>query len=90
MTLLLWIVRIVVILLVVRLVLRLISAQLPARRAATRPSRQVERQGGTLVRDPQCGTYIPQTKAIAVSAGGSTAFFCSTGCRDAWAASHRS
>ena len=90
MALFLWIVRIVVVLLVVRMVVRMFTAQATARRQAPGPRRPAERLGGTLVRDPNCGTYIPQTTAIAITSGESTAFFCSTRCRDAWAASHRS
>jgi hypothetical protein len=47
--------------------------------AVAPPDRQVPRsgQGGRLVKDPICGTYVPQ--ATALSAG--DAFFCSEECR---------
>ena len=89
MTLLVWIVRLLVALMILRAVVRLFAAPKPVR-SGTKPARTVERSGGTLVRDPHCGTYIPQSKAIAISSSaGATTFFCSIGCRDAWAAAHR-
>jgi len=40
---------------------------------------------GTLVRDPVCGTYVPQARALtARTASGGTAFFCSEACRSAY------
>ena len=89
MVVLLWILRVIVGLIVVRAVLRMFTSPVPVARRST-PVQPRERLGGALVRDPQCGTYIPQTKAIALTRGDSTAFFCSTDCRDAWAAAHRS
>jgi YHS domain-containing protein len=35
-----------------------------------------------LVRDPVCGTHIPQGSAIALTRGGATHHFCSQECRD--------
>jgi YHS domain-containing protein len=42
--------------------------------------------GGELVRDPHCGTYVARARAIAVSAGNETVYFCSATCRDAYRA----
>jgi YHS domain-containing protein len=39
-----------------------------------------ERVGGQLVRDPQCGTYIPEAKSIKFNAAGATLHFCSETC----------
>jgi YHS domain-containing protein len=51
----------------------------------SRPSNSTpERSGGTLVRDPQCGTYIPESRAIRVGSGDRTLYFCSNACRDAY------
>jgi uncharacterized protein len=86
---LLWLLRGIVILFVVRMVLRMFTPPKPMPRRPA-PSKPQEVSGGTLVRDPQCGTYIPETKAIVVGRGESVTFFCSTTCRDAWAAAHRS
>jgi hypothetical protein len=85
---LLWFVRLLVLLLVVRLIVRGISSVI-AQRSQTRPaSRMSERAGGTLVRDPQCGTYIPEARALLVGRGADAMHFCSATCRDAWMAAH--
>ena len=82
---LLWIARAIILLLILRFVLRLLfCAGAPsARRPAPRAGGPVERAGGELVRDPQCGTYIPKARAIAVGSGAEVKYFCSTTCRDA-------
>jgi hypothetical protein len=87
MTLLIWAFRILILLLIIRFLVRLFL-QRPARPVTGR-SRGPERLGGTLVRDPHCGTYVPQTTAITVGRGTSARHFCSTRCRDAWAEAHR-
>jgi hypothetical protein len=82
MNLVLWIVRVLIILLIIRIVVHWVAG---LRRVPQRRSRSVpERAGGTLVRDPNCGTYVPEARAI--TAGG--LHFCSTTCRDAWMISH--
>ena len=83
MSLILGIVRVLIILLIIRIVVHWIYG----RRKITprRPRTVPERAGGTLVRDPHCGTFVPE--ALAISAGAQK--FCSTACRDAWAAAHR-
>jgi len=83
-----WIVRILVLLLILRFVLRLVFGLLaqksssPGRPGA--PGGKIERAGGDLVRDPQCGTYVPKSRAVVVATGGETRYFCSTNCRDAY------
>jgi YHS domain-containing protein len=89
-TLLIWIVRLVVLLLIVRFVVTMIRQAMQHSRGAgpaagSRSKRPVERLGGTLVQDPQCGTYLPKERALAVTVGGSTQYFCSDKCRDEWA-----
>jgi hypothetical protein len=85
---LMWIVRVLVMLVVIRLVLRALG--IGQRAPAPRPrAREVERAGGTLVQDPQCGTYLPKSRALTLGAGGDAKYFCSPGCRDAYAAAHR-
>ena len=81
----LWFVRILVIMLVMRLIVRTFS---PRRPAAARPASRrtpTERPGGTLVRDPQCGTYIPEARAITVGRGANALHFCSRECQDKYA-----
>ena len=87
MILALWLLRILIILLILRYIVAFFSPRRqPTRRGAT--TRAPERTGGTLVRDPQCGTYIPQSGAVALKRGGATMHFCSTTCRDTWLAGH--
>jgi hypothetical protein len=80
---LLWIVRILVVLFVLRLLLRAVTG---ARSPASQ--RRQARIGGSLVRDPQCGTYLPPARALTLSSRGQVLHFCSDRCRDAWASSH--
>ena len=82
-----WLLDLLVLWLIVRAVARLFSQRpTPTRRAQPRAStKPVERLGGTLVRDPHCGTYIPESGAIRLGTGEATQFFCSTTCRDAYA-----
>ena len=83
-----WILRIIVVLVILRLVFRFLGiAQPPAAKARRKPRGAGEIVGGTLVRDPQCGTYIPQSGAVELTAGRATRYFCSSKCRDAWASS---
>ena len=92
MALLSWIVRTLVILLIIRLVLRMLFPT--PRRTTAGPRRQspdaLERAGGALVRDPHCGTYVPQSRALKVGIGANAQYFCSAACRDAFAAVHDS
>jgi len=86
---LVWFIRALFILLVVRMVLRLLFPPRPpqaSRGPARGPTggRAPEVVGGELVRDPQCGTYIPKTRAITVGAGDNVLYFCSDTCRDAY------
>jgi YHS domain-containing protein len=95
MGILLWIVRVLAFLLLLRIVLNFFFG----RRPATAPPRgrrgpfpgpggpagpAPSKEGGELVRDPQCGTYVPKARAIAASVGSQTSYFCSTACRDAY------
>jgi len=84
--LILWVLRALIILLVLRFVLQLVfGSAKPAQRRKRRHDKAPERLGGELVRDPQCGTFVPKTRAIAVGSGPETKYFCSTTCRDKYA-----
>ena len=37
---------------------------------------------GVLVRDPVCGTFVLQDRAVVVMRSGQAVFFCSEACRD--------
>jgi len=95
-----WLGRLLVLALVIRMVMgALMGAGRRAPTAGPRPgprpgpgpkAQPLERAGGTLVRDPQCGTYLPQARAIRAGAGSDTQYFCSAECRDAYRAAHSS
>jgi hypothetical protein len=83
-----WIVRVLVILFVIRIVLRFFSglargASTP--KAAPKPNQPATREGGQLVRDPNCGTYVPIGRALREGSGTNAVYFCSETCRNAWA-----
>jgi uncharacterized protein len=83
-----WIVRVLAILLLIRMIVRgLFAARSSKARTQGRPASAdgQERIGGELVRDPNCGTYIPKTRAFVVGSGDAAQYFCSTECRDAYA-----
>jgi uncharacterized protein len=83
-----WILRILIILFIIRLVLRFLSrltGGAGAARPAQKPNQPATREGGQLVRDPNCGTYIPMARALREGAGDSAVYFCSETCRTAWA-----
>jgi hypothetical protein len=94
--LLVWIFRVVVVMMIARFVMGLFGGR---RRTAAGPSwpgagpastGRSERSGGTLVRDPQCGTYLPESRAIRAGGGAHVVYFCSVTCRDAYSASESS
>jgi len=81
-----WIFRIIVVLFVLRLIQNYFA---PKARGASPPraggrNTAVERAGGQLVRDPQCGTYVPLSTSVHLVSGSSTLYFCSVACRDAY------
>ena len=40
-----------------------------------------------MVRDPICGTFVVQSRALSADSRGETAWFCSEDCRHKWQAS---
>lgn len=91
MNLIAWIFRILMILFIIRLVLRLFSRLTGSagaagpRESTRRPTQPATREGGQLVRDPNCGTYVPMGRALKEGSGGDAVYFCSETCRRAWA-----
>jgi YHS domain-containing protein len=53
-----------------------------------RGSRTPER-GTRMVRDPICGTFVVQSRALSADSRGETAWFCSEACRHKWQAGRR-
>ena len=81
--LLAWVIEIVVFVVLTRLVFRLFGGAQRTQRQAPAPEPR-ERLGGTLVRDPHCGTYVPMSRALEARSGQETIYFCSAACRDAY------
>jgi YHS domain-containing protein len=44
----------------------------------------VPERGAKMVRDPVCGTFVVQSRALSAERGSETAFFCSEACRRRW------
>lgn len=87
-----WLARGLFIILMVRMVLHFIaSLRRPpaARPRAPRGTNGLAREGGVLVRDPQCGTYVAQSRAVSLGRGDDISYFCSTTCRDEWLAAQQ-
>lgn len=84
-----WIIRILVILFLVRMAVRFVTAIMQGASSPT-PSRKPKSpgtiEGGQLVRDPHCGTYVPIGRALREGSGATATYFCSEDCRRAWAA----
>jgi YHS domain-containing protein len=92
-----WIGRIILILLIIRMVVSFFTGarkRTAAQNGAGASSRgdrggRSEKTVAKLVRDPQCGTYVAETSAIAARQGGETLHFCSEDCRDKYLAAPR-
>jgi uncharacterized protein len=81
---LIWVARAIIFFLLLRFVLRLLfpgPSSPIRRRPGAQASGERERAGGELVRDPNCGTYIPKAKAIAAGSGEGVKYFCSAKCQ---------
>ena len=83
-----WLVDAFVLFLLIRMVLQLLAGvRGVSNRRGSSPGvrgRATERLGGTLVRDPQCGTYVPESGAVRLRTDRETLYFCSSACRDAY------
>lgn len=91
-----WILRILAVLLLIRLLMRFVaglreglSGGAPARSGSGQPKQSGTRVGGRLVRDPQCGTHVPEARAVRLGSGDQAVYFCSTACRDQWTTARR-
>lgn len=90
MNIVLRLVQLLVLLFVIRMIVSSFLARTRGGQARPKPRRQAEQLRGTLVRDPQCGTFVPSDGAITSGRGANVEHFCSATCRDAWLVSHAS
>ena len=73
-----WLLRFLLGLLVVRLVWRFVSGMVAG---SAGPRRVPPPRAVPLVRDPVCGTFVDQSRALTTKRGGAVHYFCSEGCR---------
>ena len=76
-----WFIRVLVIMLLVRLVWKFLGGVVEGatRRPEVSPAKTVP-----LVRDPVCGTYVDQARALTLRRKGEMHYFCSESCRTAF------
>jgi len=65
---------------VVYSVVVMLVRQLTGRRPTV--PREKTGRGEDMVKDPQCGTYLPRSEALTKQVDGETWYFCSKDCRD--------
>jgi YHS domain-containing protein len=82
-----WLIRALLIFLLVMLVVRAAWRLLGGiLEGASRGNSRVPERGSRMVRDPVCGTFVVQSRALTATARGETAWFCSEDCRGRWTA----
>jgi YHS domain-containing protein len=74
-----WIVRVILFLILLRLTWTLVLGVVRGLHEPGRPRRG--REAVHLVRDPICGTFVVPARALPLSRGGETQYFCSERCR---------
>jgi YHS domain-containing protein len=88
-----WLIRILLVLLLVVLLVRagwrLIAGVLEGATGGGRAEGRSKRASAQMVRDPICGTFVVQSRALSAFSAGETAWFCSEACRRRWEAGHR-
>lgn len=77
-----WLLRGVFLVLILRLVWKFVSGLIDGVRGSGSGKRAV--RGGSLVRDPVCGTYVEPTRAMTARVSGKTYYFCSERCLQAF------
>lgn len=78
-----WLVRLLIALLLLRLLWRFLAGVI---RGLTEPQgRTPAGQSVQLVRDPVCGTFVVPSRALPLSRGRETHYFCSERCREQFA-----
>lgn len=77
-----WLLRGVFLVLVLRFVWKFVSGLVAGVRGSGSGKRAV--RGGSLERDPVCGTYVEPTRAMTARVSGKTYYFCSERCLQAF------
>lgn len=72
--------------LVVRSIWRFLEGVVEGATGSASRRGHVPQQGARMVRDPICGTFVVQSRALTADRGGQTAWFCSEDCRRRWQA----
>ena len=73
-----WILRILVVLLIIRAIWWFVSG---VAEGAVGQRRVPPQRGLPLARDPVCGTFVDQSRALTAKHGGTVHYFCSERCR---------
>ena len=73
-----WLLRGIFLVLILRLVWRFVAGLLNGVRGTKSGRRTV--RGGSLERDPVCGTYVEPSRALTARVAGKTQYFCSERC----------
>ena len=86
-----WILDVIFALVAIRAIWKLmqgISVGMSVNTAEPRQPREpgVPAQGVQMAKDPVCGTYVVPERAVSVTVGRQTVYFCSTACRDKYGA----
>lgn len=74
----------ILILMIARAFWRVMDGILEAAGGTTRQRRRREMAATKLVRDPVCGTWVPERGPNFLTSGGITHYFCSEQCREAF------
>jgi YHS domain-containing protein len=77
------------VLFVARAVWRLLSGVVEGATAAGPRASRAPDRGTRMVRDPICGTFVVQSRALSADSRGETAWFCSEDCRRTWQVTRR-
>jgi len=70
-------------LMAVRSLMRFLAG-IAAGAAPERTQRPPQQVMGHMVKDPVCGTYVVEGRALTAARNGQTAWFCSPACQNAW------
>jgi YHS domain-containing protein len=67
-----------------RAVWRLLTGVVEGATGTGRGRSPAPQRGTRMVRDPICGTFVVQSRALSADSRGETAWFCSEDCRRKW------